>query len=145
MGKSLVVAQRDGPETRYRLLETIREYGEERLAETGETEVLRAQHAEYFCQLALDLFEELYGPHQIEASRRLAAEHENLLAAMNHAIDTDNVDLALRLVSNAPIDQRFGYRLVLPVDAVLRLPGAADHPLYPMGLCDGRRQRRQSW
>ena len=75
VGKSLVVAQRDGPETRYRLLETIREYGEERLAETGETETLRDGHAEYFCQLALDLFGELYGAHQIEASRRLAAEN----------------------------------------------------------------------
>jgi predicted ATPase/class 3 adenylate cyclase len=135
VGKSLVVAQRDGHETRYRLLETIREYGEERLAETGETEDLRAGHAEYFSQLALDLSGELYGPHQIEASRRLAAEHENLLAATNHAIDAGDVDLALRLVSNAPLqDQGLGYRLVLPVDAVLRLPGAADHPLYPMGL-----------
>ena len=136
VGKSLVVAQRDGPETRYRLLETIREYGEERLAETGETELLRDGHAEYFCQLALDLFEELYGPHQIEASRRLATENENLLAAVNHAIDTDNVDLALRLVSNARVlqDSPGGHWLVLPVDAVLGLPGAADHPLYPMGL-----------
>jgi hypothetical protein len=135
VGKSLVVAQRDGPQTRYRLLETIREYGEERLAETGETETLRDAHAEYFCQLALDLFGELYGPHEIEASWRLKAEHENLLAALNHAIDTCNVDLALRLVYNAPIqDYRFGYRLVLPVDAVLGLPGAADHPLYPIAL-----------
>lgn len=134
--KSLVVAQRGGPETRYRLLETIREYGDERLAETGETETLRGEHAEYFCQLELDLFDELYGPRQIEASRRLAVEHENLLAATNHAVDSGNVDLASRLVCNArPLqDTPGGYRLVLPVDAVLRLPGAADHPLYPMGL-----------
>jgi predicted ATPase/class 3 adenylate cyclase len=139
VSKSLVVAQRNGHETRYRLLETIREYSEERLAENGETEVLRARHAEYFCHLALDLFGELFGPHQIEATRRLAAEHENLLAATNHAIDTNNVDLALRLVYNANSiqDQRLGYRLVLPVDAVLRLPGAADHPLYPVGLGGG--------
>ena len=135
VGKSLVVAQRDGPETRYRLLETIREYGEERLAETGESETMRDAHAEYFCQLAVDLFGELYGPQQIEANRRLVAEHENVLAATNHAIDADNLDLALRLVSNIPLqDQRFGYRLVLPVDAMLRLPGASDHPLYPIGL-----------
>ena len=42
VARSLVVAERDGPETRYRLLETIREYGEERLAEHGETEAVRA-------------------------------------------------------------------------------------------------------
>ncbi len=134
VAKSLVVAQRDGPETRLRLLETIREYGEERLAENGETEIMRAEHAEYFWQWALDRFDELYGPHQIEASRRLVAEHENLLAAVNYAIDTDNVDVALQMVYDAPIDQRFGYRLVLPIDAVLRLSDAADHPLYPVGL-----------
>jgi predicted ATPase/class 3 adenylate cyclase len=135
VAKSLVVAQRDGPETRYRLLETIREYGEERLEEHGETESLRVEHAEYFCQLALDLFERVYGPHQVAAGRQFDAERENLMAAMNYAIDTDNVDLALRLIHNVPIyGEPLGYRLVFPVDAVLCLPGAAEHPLYPYGM-----------
>jgi predicted ATPase len=44
VAKSLVVAQRRGPTTRYRLLETIREYGEDRLAEFGETDQLRRRH-----------------------------------------------------------------------------------------------------
>jgi predicted ATPase/class 3 adenylate cyclase len=135
VGKSLVVAQRDGPETRYRLLETIREYGEERLAETGETELLRATHAEYYYQLADDLYRDLFGPRQATAARRVLAEQENLTAAVNHAIDTSNVDLALRLVSRTTNrGVRTGFRFILPVDAVLRLPGAADHPLYPLGL-----------
>jgi hypothetical protein len=135
VAKSLVVAQRDGPETRYRLLETIREYGEQRLAEIGETELLRATHAEYFCQLAHDLQGDLFGPRQATAARRLVAEEENMLAAVNHAIDTDNVDLALRLVRNTTNRSlQSGWRLILPVDAVLRLPGATDHPLYPFGL-----------
>ena len=51
VARSLVVADRDRPETRYRLLETIREYGEERLAEHEETEILRARHAEYYTEL----------------------------------------------------------------------------------------------
>jgi len=130
VAKSLVVAQRDGPETRYRLLETIREYGEQRLAETGETELLRTTHAEYYCQLAHDLSGNLVGAGQVTAGRRLVAEQENLTAAVNHAIDTDNVDLALRLVRNSSHRGMGGWRLILPVDAVLRLPGAADHPLY---------------
>jgi len=135
VAKSLVVAQRDGPETRYRLLETIREYGEERLAETGETELLRATHAEYCYQLADDLYRDLFGPRQATAARRVLAEQENLTAAVNHAIDTSNVDLALRLVSRTTNrGVRTGFRFILPVDAVLRLPGAADHPLYPLGL-----------
>jgi hypothetical protein len=135
VAKSLVVAQREAAETRYRLLETIREYGEERLAETGETELLRATHAEYYCQLAGGLYVDLFGPRQAIAGRRLVAEQENLLAAVNHAIDTSNVDLALRLVSRtANRALRSGFRFILPVDAVLRLPGATDHPLYPLGL-----------
>jgi DNA-binding CsgD family transcriptional regulator len=135
VAKSLVVAQRDGPETRYRLLETIREYSEERLAAIDETEVLRAEHAEYYCQFAFGLDQELLGPRQGVAGRRLAAEYENLLAAINHAVDVGNVDLALRLVRNSwhPTEQ-FGYRLLLPLDAVLGLPGVGDHPLYPFGV-----------
>ena len=135
VAKSLVVAQRDGPATRYRLLETIREYGEQRLAEIGETELLRTTYAEYYCQLAHDLQGDLVGPRQVTAVRRLVAEQENLLAAVNHAIDTNNVDLALRLVRNTTNRAlQSGWRVILPVDAVLRLPGAADHPLYAFGL-----------
>ena len=47
-----MVAERDGPETRYRLLETIREYGEERLVEHDETETVRFRHAEFYRDFA---------------------------------------------------------------------------------------------
>jgi non-specific serine/threonine protein kinase len=46
--KSLVVAQREDSTTRYRLLETIREYGEDRLAEFGETDQLRRAHGDLY-------------------------------------------------------------------------------------------------
>jgi len=131
VAKSLVVAQRDGAETRYRLLETIREYGEDRLAELGETEMVRGAHAECFCELSRRLTEELLGPEQVTAARRLAADYDNLLAAVQHAVDTSDPDLALRLMSHLPPPGlQVGYRLVLPVDAVLALPGAQDHPMY---------------
>jgi hypothetical protein len=133
VAKSLVVAQRDGPETRYRLLETIREYAEERLAEHDETDALRADHAEFYCDFERVVIEELEGPGQIDAARRLDAEQENLLIAMNHAIDTAHVDLAFRLLYHQrPLDQT-GYELRLPVDAI-DLPGATEHHLYPYAL-----------
>ncbi len=132
--KSLVVAQRDEPDTRYRMLETIREYSEERLAEAGETEPLRIAHGEYFCELAGSLREDLFGPRQVTAGRRLVAEQENLLSAVNYAIDTADVDLALRLVHYTTNIGQTGWRVILPVDAVLSLDGATDHPLYPVGL-----------
>jgi hypothetical protein len=131
VAKSLVVAQRDGPSTRYRQLATIREYGEERLAEYGETEQLRDRHGEYYCQVLAVLRDQLGGRDQLEASRGLAAEKDNLLAAVNHAIDTANVGLALRLVHDTPgPDSQLGFALWPPVAAVIALPGAASDDFY---------------
>jgi predicted ATPase/class 3 adenylate cyclase len=135
VAKSLVVAQRNGPATRYRLLETIREYGEDRLAEYQETDQLRRRHAEYYCQLEASLWERLGGPEQLHASRRLAAERDNLLAAVNYAVDTTEVDLALRLVRHRPgPGAQLGFALNLPIPVILGLPGATDHDLYPYAL-----------
>jgi predicted ATPase/class 3 adenylate cyclase len=135
VARSLVVAERGGPETRYRLLETIREYGEERLSEHDETDTLRRNHAEYYIDLADAVSQQTHGPQQIEAGRRLAAEHENLLAAMNYAIDIHDVDLALRLLRSMPVATlQIGYVTFLPVDPILELPDAPVHPLYALGL-----------
>ena len=77
----------------------------------------------------------MLGPHQIEAGRRLAAELENLRAAMNYAIDSRNVDLGLRLLWNTPSGGvQLGYELRLRAGPVLGLDGASDHPLYGVGL-----------
>jgi len=135
VAKSLVVAHREGAEARYRLLETIREYGEERLAELGETNTLRAAHAKYFYELMLGLRNQLYGPEQINVARRLATDHDNLLAAVQHALDTVDADLALRLVyAQPPTLVQVGYPLRLPVEEVLALPGASTHPLCAYAL-----------
>ena len=135
VAKSLVVAQREGNETRYRLLETIREYGEDRLADLGETDALRAAHAEYFCELTRRLEDQAYGPEQVTVARRVAADYDNLLAAMQHAVDTGDADLALRLVSQQPTPvMQVGPRFVLPVGAALGLPDARNHPLYGYAL-----------
>jgi predicted ATPase len=135
VAKSLIVAQRDGPTTRYRLLETIREYGENRLAEYGDTDGLRRRHAEYYCQLEADLAERLGGREQLDAGRGLAAERDNLLAAVNYAIDTLNVDLALRIVRHSPDPgMQLGFAFYLPLPAIIELPGATSHDLYPFAL-----------
>jgi predicted ATPase len=131
--QSLVVAVRDGPDTRYRLLETIREYGEERLAEHGETKAVRYRHAQHYTELSQVLSEKARGSQQAEALRLLAVENENLLAAMAHAVTSADIDLALRLLT-AGAGQQMWYNLsLLPADA-LRLEGAVEHPLYPRAL-----------
>jgi non-specific serine/threonine protein kinase len=81
--RSLVVVDR--PESgiiRYRLLETIRSYGLERLAERGEMPAIQQQHAHYFLALAEEAEPELRGPQQLRWFARLESEHDNLRAAL---------------------------------------------------------------
>jgi hypothetical protein len=77
-------------------LETTRQYGEERRGEHGETGGLRAAHAEHYCDCALAsaLRANIVGPKQMDAGRRLVADWENLLVAMNQAVETEGTDLA---------------------------------------------------
>ena len=135
VGRSLVVAEDHGFQTRYRLLETIRQYGEERLAEHGDTDEFRRRHTEYFIELAGVLHARLYGPDQVECHRRLDAEHENFLAVVGFAVDALDADRALRLVRSLPhATLQIGYALRLPMETLLELPGAPEHPEYPYAL-----------
>ena len=80
--KSLVVAEiADGAE-RYRLLETIRQYAQERLAESNEADIYSLKHAEYFKKIAELSYEEIWGRNQGYWLERLEAEHANLRAAL---------------------------------------------------------------
>jgi hypothetical protein len=116
-------------------LETIRQYGEERLDEHGETAELRRRHAEYYAGLAASLRERMVGPGQVEAVTRLAAEQENVVRAMSSAIDTSDVDLAFRLLCSVPpAEAQLGFGFQLAAEPALALPGAEEHPQYPVGL-----------
>jgi predicted ATPase/class 3 adenylate cyclase/Tfp pilus assembly protein PilF len=80
--KSLV--QFDEPEEgRYRLLETIRQYGSERLAESQEEEAVRERHRKHFLRLAEAAETQLQGPRLGEWLTRLEREHDNLRAALD--------------------------------------------------------------
>jgi predicted ATPase/DNA-binding CsgD family transcriptional regulator len=82
--KSLVlVAERDG-EVRYRLLETARQYGREKLEESGEAEDVRRRHAEFYLALA-----EEAEPDLVEHGtllERLGTEHDNFRTALGWAL-----------------------------------------------------------
>ena len=135
VARSLVVAERGGVETRYRLLETIREYGEERLAEHGEIETLRDRHAGYFTDFALRCGGALWGPDQIAWGDRMNADVENIQAAFAHAIDTGDLDLAVRLLeATSLIPVQTDRVLTLPVEQVLAVAGVDQHPSYPVVL-----------
>ena len=67
---------------RYRLLETIRRYGRERLAESGEEQRIRRRHHTFCLALAERIADGWYGPGQLESLTRMRAEYANLRAAL---------------------------------------------------------------
>jgi len=86
--KSLVVAaELDGGGVRYRMLETVRAYGAERLRAAGEDEALARAHAGYLLELAEAAEPELRRRDQLRWLSRLAAERDNLHAALRWASD----------------------------------------------------------
>ncbi|WP_432948304.1 BTAD domain-containing putative transcriptional regulator [Kribbella sp. CA-253562] len=98
--KSLVVADGDKA-PRYRLLGTIREYAAQRLAEAGETEPARQAHLAWFTELAETAEPHLRRAEQLEWLAVLAAEHDNLSAAMRGAIAAGEAQQAMRLAAAA--------------------------------------------
>lgn len=82
--QSLVVREQGG-ETRYRQLESIRQYAREKLEESGEKERLKDQHVRFFVDLVREAGPHLVGPEQRHWTERLNADTENLQAALTWA------------------------------------------------------------
>ncbi|MEU1343824.1 LuxR C-terminal-related transcriptional regulator [Streptomyces sp. NPDC005827] len=85
--QSVVLPVEAGGAPRYRLLETIRHYGRERLAESGEEARLRIRHRDFFLALAERVAATWFGPDQVASLAQLRAEHGNLQTAL--ACDDD--------------------------------------------------------
>lgn len=89
--KSIVkeIGAPDAEVPRYRMLETVREFGLEQLAAKGESDVFRQVHADYFAQVTLSAEPEMTGPDQVAWLDRLDADYANLRAALVWEIDHD--------------------------------------------------------
>jgi predicted ATPase/DNA-binding SARP family transcriptional activator len=83
--------------SRFWMLETIREYGQECLEASGESEKARERHARFFLALAEQAREELSKPSQAHWYARLEQEHANSRAAMEWAISHGDAETGLRL------------------------------------------------
>ncbi|MGE3594981.1 MAG: tetratricopeptide repeat protein [Dehalococcoidia bacterium] len=94
--KSLVIGEEERGAVRYRMLETIRQYAEERLQEAGEAERTRDRHLAYFVALSEEVEPYLRGAEQPAWMARLDAEHDNLRSALEWGLSRGG-DAALRL------------------------------------------------
>jgi len=93
--KSLLRTVEAGAETRFAMLETIREYATERLGAAPDTDEVRRRHSRHFFQLCLDSERHLTAEDQGEWLDRLEREHDNLRAAFRRAPDLGLLDDAL--------------------------------------------------
>jgi predicted ATPase/DNA-binding SARP family transcriptional activator len=134
VAKSMLEADVSGEEARYSLLETMRQYGQDRLAERGEADVVLRAHATYCAQL----MEELSGLINTSSEGvmpRLAIEFDNMRAAQASTRESGDVDLAMRLGANPPLwsalqhPEMFGW-----AEEAVAMPGSQDHQLFARAL-----------
>jgi predicted ATPase/DNA-binding SARP family transcriptional activator len=120
-----------GKALRWRMLETLREYGTEQLTAQGITDQIRAAHAAYFAALAEAAEPRLRTSEQMTYVHRLSAERENLIAALRFTVDGPDVATAVRLgaalawywhLVGGEVEARGWLR------QILMLPGAPSQP-----------------
>ena len=99
INKSLVVAEaeEENERTRYRMLETMRQYANEKSVKSGETDRLQDKHLEFFLNLAETAAPHLIRPEQIEWLCVLDNDYENLRLALDWAVRKYSAKPALRL------------------------------------------------
>ena len=97
--KSLVTASDGDGEARFGQLQTLWQYGRERLGESGEAGAIRARHGAYYRQLATQAHQDLRGATGPACRDRLVAESGNLRAALEEYIATGDADAALSLAA----------------------------------------------
>jgi non-specific serine/threonine protein kinase len=129
--QAVLQRQGEGEEPRFGMLETIREYGLARLAESGEEEAIRDAHAGWCLALAERAEPELAGPDQAIWVHRLETDLGNIRAALDWLARRGDVEGALRLAgaigwfwSSAPYLEEARDRF----DALLALPDAERYP-----------------
>ncbi|WP_433189601.1 ATP-binding protein [Actinoallomurus sp. CA-150999] len=82
--KSVLVRDEYPCGVRYRLLDTIRQYGRERLAASGEESAVKRRYRDYYRRLSREAKARLFGPGQAELLTRLRVEHPNLRTALEY-------------------------------------------------------------
>ncbi|MEU8106119.1 LuxR C-terminal-related transcriptional regulator [Nonomuraea muscovyensis] len=110
--KSILLREEHGSRVRYRLLEIIRQYGVEKLAEHGQMETVQGRHRDYYKQMAAQAREQLFGPGQVAWFTRLRLEHANLHTVLEHCFaHPDEAVTGLTMASDLLFHWITGYYL----------------------------------
>lgn len=99
IARSMVVATDTALGTRYRQLETLRQYAEDRLVEHGLIDEVRDRHLGWVCTLTAWLDNAQMTSAELESFRRYCAEIDNLRAAVHYAVRTDRDQLACEVIA----------------------------------------------
>jgi predicted ATPase/DNA-binding CsgD family transcriptional regulator len=98
--KSILVGERHADVIRYRMLDTIREFGRERLDQAGELARLRHRHRDAYLRLVERADADWVSPRQVEWFARLDREHTNIQAAVDYSLtQPGEVDAAMRMLT----------------------------------------------
>jgi len=131
--KSLLDVDPGAGRVRYRLLEIIRQYAQERLEASGEMAELRGRHLTHYVGLAEKAGPHLRGREQIAWASALAPETDNFRAALDWAVEATLPDQGLRLVIPVMVTGiPTGWLSTNWADDARSIPGASTHELFPL-------------
>ncbi|MGO9456555.1 MAG: adenylate/guanylate cyclase domain-containing protein [Acidimicrobiales bacterium] len=133
--KSLISAHSLRNATRFRMLETIREYALERLEASGEIEGVRTRHAEHFARVTAEAGTGLKGPKERTWLEGVEEDLDNLRSAVTWSLDSGEPDVALRCVLALGMQGlRFQPTTSAWAAAIVGTAVAERHPAYPAAL-----------
>ncbi len=144
VNKSLVIAENVGGESRYHMLETIRQYAREKLFESAGVETLQDQHLTFYMTLAEDIEPKLRTAERIARKIQLEIEHDNLRAALGWSLTKPKNQEAEKGVRLACALMKFWYSLGYYGEgrgwlerglALLVEGGLSESALYARALC----------
>ncbi len=97
--RSVISRHDDGVRARFRMLETLRLYGERELDRDGRLDEVRLRHRDHFLDRAERFEAEWTGPRQVDWLREMHADHANIRAALQCSVERADADKALRILS----------------------------------------------
>ena len=121
IAKSMVLADELGGSLRYRLLETLRQYGRDRLAESGGADEIRDRHAEYYLVGAETIVAQLFGLEESIGAARANLERDNARAAFEWILESGNTDGARRAIPTIAMVYTSGFEWIARCERALEL------------------------